>query len=74
MGVVYSFIANRIQLVLFSYLQNRIEEKTEFSTYEVIGDNEKLISEGKELSIEEAVEEISIKIKLATDLISKKLN
>lgn len=41
--VVDSFKANRIQLVLFSYLQNRIEEKTEISTYEVIGDNEKLI-------------------------------
>jgi len=40
---------------------------------EVIGDNEKLISEGRELSIEEAVEEISVKIKLATDLIAKKM-
>jgi hypothetical protein len=41
---------------------------------EVIGDNEKLISEGREFSIEEAVEEISAKIKLATDLVAKKMN
>ena len=41
---------------------------------EVIGDNEKLISEGRELSIEEAVEEISAKIKTGTELIAKKMN
>jgi len=41
---------------------------------EVIGDNEKINSEGRMLSIEEAVEEISAKIKLATDLIANKIN
>jgi hypothetical protein len=41
---------------------------------EVIGVNEKLISEGRELSIEEALEEISAKIKTATELIAKKMN
>jgi len=41
---------------------------------EVIGDNEKINSEGRMLSIEEAVEEISAKIKLATNLITNKIN
>jgi|ERR1035437_1564349 hypothetical protein len=38
---------------------------------EVIGDNEKIESDGIEISIEEAVEEISKKIIIATDLIAK---
>ena len=40
---------------------------------EVIGENEKIVMDGKEISIEEAVEEISIKIITITDLITKQL-
>jgi hypothetical protein len=40
---------------------------------EVIGKNEKIVIEGKEISIEEAVEEISTKIITITDLITKQL-
>ena len=40
---------------------------------EVIGENEKVEKEGKEISIEEAVEEISEKIISITDLIAKQL-
>ena len=40
---------------------------------EVIGENEKIVIDGKEISIEEAVEEISIKIITITDLITKQL-
>jgi hypothetical protein len=40
---------------------------------EVIGDNEKIISEGAEMSIEEAVDEISKKIIIIADLMSKQL-
>ena len=40
---------------------------------EVIGENEKIVMDGKEISIEEAVEEISTKIITITDLITKQL-
>lgn len=40
---------------------------------EVIGENEKVVKDGREITIEEAIEEISIKIITMTDLITKQL-